>query len=366
MNPDTNYSYPKLKKIDALFTDVQNFDKVAIIACQHLLEPQKIMLEHVIARGVLPENIFILGKAYSSNNSIVSELSEMGILVAQPSYDPTASFDVQHAQNCDLVFSDALRKVSGFERIIILDDGGVLLSRALQEHNTARFIGIEQTSSGFRKLENQDVTFPIFNVARSEIKLEQETPFIIDVGLPRIMEALSSYKIESPRFLIVGLGPIGLELKNRLEKIFPVIAYDKNDGEQNIVEMVLENNINIVIGATGSQVISHDGIFELNKRLDNNILLISISSSDREFEVWKLRGLFKYHQIHDDITFEKITILNGGFPITFKGNRLEAMPEWIENTISLLYAGVLLGISSSDLEKGILSIPDIINDNLRI
>ena len=367
MNSD--YSYPKIKKIDDLFESFSmndtKLDKVFVVACQHLLEPQRVMFEHLISKGFLAKNIFILGKAYSSNASIVNELTEMGIYVIQPSYNPRISFDIQHAQNCDDIFRKVIGEMSGLEKLVVLDDGGVLLSRALKESDTSRFIGIEQTSSGFRKLESQNVSFPIFNVARSNIKLEKETPFIVDVGLPRIFQAATSFGIQKPRFLIVGLGPIGLEIQKRLSEDFFVIGYDKLNGEQNITQIIKESAINTVIGATGAQIISHDEIVELNNSTKTRLILVSMSSSDREFEVWKLRDMFNVeNQLHDDISFENITILNGGFPITFKGNRLEAKAEWIENTICLLYSGVLLGISSDSLDKRIISIPDSITSLL--
>jgi hypothetical protein len=49
-----------------------------------------------------------------------------------------------------------------------------------------------------------------------------------------------------------------------------------------------------------------------------------MSSSDREFEMWKLRDLFELdRKVHSDLVYENIEVANNGFPITFGGNRIE-------------------------------------------
>lgn len=367
INDENKFNYQRLQNIEEFFRS-QIFEKdidlskVVIVACQHLLEPQKIMFQKIMGLGILPENMFILGKAYSTNDDILNECKNLGIFTLQPKYNPNVSFDDQHKENCNNIWELSREKRALAEKIIILDDGGILLSVAVNDTDTSLYVGIEQTSSGFRKLESQKISFPIFNVARSPIKLELETPFIIDVGFPRILESINYFKIDNPRFLVIGLGPIGLELEKRIrENNFFVTSYDKIHGEQNIDKIILDNTIDVIIGATGSQVISHDEIAFLNSQLNKKAIFVSMSSSDREFEIWKLRDLFSLKKtIHDDIHFENITILNGGFPITFKGNCFEVTPAKIEKTIGLLFSGVCLGILDNDLEKGIIHIPESI------
>ncbi len=87
--------------------------------------------------------------------------------------------------------------------------------------------------------------------------------------------------------------------------------------------------------------------------------MISMSSSDREFELWKMRDLFSHDAgIHDDVTFGNITIANNGFPITFRGQRIESLPKEMDRTMGLLLAGVFLGaLNNSDI-LGLIDIPE--------
>ena len=59
-----------------------------------------------------------------------------------------------------------------------------------------------------------------------------------------------------------------------------------------------------------------------------------------------------------DIKFEKINIINNGFPITFKGNRIESKPEEMEKTICLLFSGVLASILKINTQNGFVEIPE--------
>jgi hypothetical protein len=139
---------------------------------------------------------------------------------------------------------------------------------------------------------------------------------------------------------------------------FSVVEYDKIHGEQNLMKLI-QQGINVVIGTTGSQILSHDELLELNNLASEKILMVSMSSSDREFELWKMRDLFREDRgIHDDVLFENIVIANNGFPITFRGQRIESLPEEMDRTMGLLFAGVVLGALNNSNEKGLIDISE--------
>lgn len=358
-----NYNYPKLNKLNKLFTNkIKNIDfsKKIIVACQHILSPQKEMFLQLIKIGFLPKNIFLLGKIYSTNLKVLEELGKTGISVTQPKIKKNMSFDIQHYENCKKLIKKAGIHRKKIDTIIVLDDGGTLLDLFRIEHRKIdkNIIGIEQTSSGFRKLEYKKIGFPIYNVARSKIKLELETPYIVSLGIKRIKEVFNNYKIKAPRILVVGLGPIGLELKNRLEKKYFVIGYDKMHGKKNISQIITNNKIDVIIGTTGTQILTHGEIISLNKKIDKKLFCISMSSSDREFELWKLRDLFKStNNIHEDVLSDKIIVINNGFPITFKGNYFESTPKQMERTISLLFSGIALSLLEKQ-RSGFIDFPE--------
>jgi hypothetical protein len=87
-----------------------------------------------------------------------------------------------------------------------------------------------------------------------------------------------------------------------------------------------------------------------------------MSSSDREFPAIYLRmAAPPNHSLHADSAYKNIVLVNGGFPITFKGNRCESSPAEMEKTMALLYGSVLHACLTQPEGKGFVDVPsDII------
>ncbi len=344
-----SYPYSLLDAISELYKDQKgSYNDVFILACQHLLEPQAKMFELISAFGIPKENIYIFGKIYSTSNEIVNELDRDDFKVSKPIFDPIISFDIQHAKNCKNELKDFLSSIKSPSRIIILDDGGELLKTVNDSFDSmpknVPVVGIEQTSSGFRKLEHSVLHFPIFNVARSAIKLIKESPLIAEFGCNRIVDVIAQYSISEPRILIVGLGPIGSNVISILaDKNYFTVGYDVAYHEQSeLIDLIKKDNINIVIGATGQNILSENQLQEIKNILDHDLYLISMSSADREFPASYIRknGVHS-SEIHADTVWDNLVLINNGFPITFKGKRYESTPQEIERTIGLLYGSTL-------------------------
>ncbi len=369
----STYNYPILKIVVDLYEKKNKNDlkNIHIIACQHLLEPQAKMFELLVDFGIPKSNIQIFGKIYSTSIEVVKQLTDKGFIVSSPVFFSEKSFDIQHTQNCKDEFQRFISDLkSDCSKIIILDDGGELL-KTVQENfdkipNSIKVIGVEQTSSGFRKLENDKLKFPIFNVARSDKKLVQESPFICSLGCQRVFEVFEKYEIKNPRILIVGLGPIGSNMFSILQtQGYFTIGHDINSSEnQDLIELIKKNNVNIIIGATGSNILNESQINSLNEKLNDSIYLISMSSSDREFPASYIRKNHIIKSAHDDITFNSIILINNGFPITFKGNSYESPPQEIELTIALLLGSILESSTSEYKENIFLDVPEEINSLL--
>lgn len=360
------YTYPLLNKIYELYkSEKTTFDNVYIIACQHLLAPQAKMFEFINQFGIPKENIYIFGKIYSTSIEIVNELESKDFNISKPIFDPNTSFDFQHNQNCINEINNFLNSITSPSKIIVLDDGGELLKVANNQFTqlpNVKVIGIEQTSSGFRKLEHEKIHFPIFNVARSSIKLIKESPIIAEIGFRRITETIQKYSIVKPRILIVGLGPLGNSILNLSNsKNYFTIGYDKAyHDEKQIIDLIKENNINIVIGVTGSSILNKEEIEEIKNIITEKLYLISMSSADREFPASYIRERgISFGKIHDDISYGKLILINNGFPITFKGNRFESTPEEIERTIAQLYGSVLDAVVNNNFKiNGFIDVPE--------
>lgn len=334
------YSYPLLKKVFGSFkNNKKDLDNIYLVCCQHLLEPQLKMFELFIDFGFDPQKIIVLGKAYSTNKDIFKEIERLGIKVLQPDFLGT-SFDFEHKNNCKII----LGLVPEDAAIIILDDGGELIKTFLDAKRKV-FFGVEQTSSGFRKLENENLSFPVINVARSVTKLVQESPLIARLCFERINNYFLDKKIENPSILVVGLGPIGESILEILgQNNFTVNGFDLKNKDEDLLTF-LGGKSNVIIGATGSNILSKSDIEQITS--NNPLYLISVSSSDREFPVASFRN---GNELHNDVSFKNIIFVNNGFPITFKGNRNELAPIEIEKTICLLGGSVCCGVVN-EVEK---------------
>ena len=206
-NQPSDYTFPILERV---FKHYSTFSyKVSdqiLVCCQHLLEPQLKMFEKLIEFGFRPENIYVIGKVYSTNKTISEELQNKGVHVLQTNFSGEA-FDVEHLKNCEELIS----KLPNSAECVVLDDGAQLIKVFIKHQKKVRF-AVEQTSSGFRKLENLNIPFPVINVARSETKLVQESYFIANDCYERIQDYFNS-NIDTS-ILIVGLGPIGKAILN--------------------------------------------------------------------------------------------------------------------------------------------------------
>lgn len=348
------YSYPLLNSVFSLYSGKYDLSNTHLIACQHLLEPQLEMFKKLITFGFKPENILVLGKIYSANKEIADELSSLGVKVKTPVFSGK-SFDIEHSQNCIEVFNSI---PSHIKNIIILDDGAELI-KTFVDNNRKVLFAVEQTSSGFRKLENIITDFPIINVARSAVKLIQESPIIANICFERIKKYIEQNSLNNPSILLVGLGPIGTAVFEILSKNgINIQGFDIKHGHLDLVNKIKELKPDIIIGATGSNIISVDDLELLNS--DHIFHLISISSSDREFPVYPFR---RNNNVHDDIFYKNIIFVNNGFPITFKGNRFESTPIEMEKTMSLLGGSIAYGIKYDiSSMKGFVDVPQELQD----
>lgn len=343
------YSYPLLQRIFEHYDGISSKHKIAnlkLYSCQHLLEPQYRMYKELIKFGFKPENIAILGKAYSSNKEIINNLRDLGISVVQPDFSGS-SFDEDHVSNCKTIVA----KISDKDENIILDDGGFLIYEAKDKNI---LFAVEQTSSGYRKIKDIVLRFPIFNVARSTIKLTKESPFIGNLICQRLKKYIFDKNILHPKILIIGLGSIGSVLLQILKKEgFNVFGFDVEKDKADMFLYLKEEKPDLVIGATGSPLFDKE---DLNQLTGEHVYhFISVSSSDREFPVASFR---KNTQIHCDVLDRNFVFVNNGFPVTFKGNRYESLPVDIEKTIGLLMGSIMHGsvYDMSDV-RGIQEIP---------
>ncbi len=310
-----------------------------LIGCQHVLPSLYYLLKAAIQLGLPPENISIIGKCYSSSKLAFNMLCKEKIFVSDDSfsYDSHLSFDEQFKDYIEKFIQESLLRMKCLDnkKIILLDDGGELITAAKKHINNYNItLGVEQTSSGYNKLCNQVFNFPIINVARSYAKLNFESPHIAISILNHTRKIINC---EKKQILIIGKGAIGIALEKYLEKQAYVSFHDIQSNNTLINDVNL-NQYDIIIGATGNNVMNK----EMYHHLKKNVYLISASSSDREFDAVNLRKIVdRNSECHKSYNIQNINLINSGFPLNFYGSDYDNVPlNDIQLTFSLLLAGI--------------------------
>lgn len=326
-----------------------------LIACQHLLGSTFTMFEALFKKGLKPENTYLLGKCYSTNEKVYQKFIQRGVNISPLSkaFDSRMSFDEQFQSYIESFIKEI--EVSKDQKVILLDDGANLILFAndfFRGHK--RISAVEQTSSGYEKLKNVKLNFPVINVARSEAKLKLESPMIAEVALAKIEACFKKKKLTGPKTLIVGQGSIGKALHYLLKDKYDVEVYDLLTHEMHFpgsFESRLKE-FDVIIGATGQSIII-PGDFG---KLKQDVMLISVSSSDREFSGAYLRRLNSVtDNCHIDYSVNGINLLNSGFPINFDGGEHSVSPQKIQLTRSLLLSAVLEASQLKD-KRGLIEL----------
>lgn len=342
-----------------------SLDNVLIIGCQHILATTHSMLQSLYDVGLNPKNIFLLGKCYSSSLDVYSDMLKDGIQVSPLSFffDSHQPFDNLYFDIVKQFWEDTLSKIdlSKFYKIILMDDGGQLLSLASNSlQNLENIIGIEQTSSGYEKLKNISLNFSVINVARSCAKLIYESPMIAETVIEKLLETITPLSCHLENVLIVGNGAIGSAIYQALNNKYNIEVYDKKKFYPIDFDKSLRKN-DLIIGCTGSTSIP----LRKHSLLKKGSILFSVSSSDREFDaVHFRRQVKKVENCHENITVENINLLNCGFPINFDGGRNSVSPMKIQLTRALLTTAIFQGCEIKEINKKIIPLNEEIQNRV--
>ncbi len=331
---------PLLEHIKSFHPSI-SLDNVLVIGCQHILATTHSMLRSLYSLGLNPQNIFLLGKCYSTNSSVWQEMRQDGINVSPLSsfFDSNQAFDSQFRRIAAQFLEHTLSQVdlSKFNKIILIDDGGQLLSLSMEFFKGYKnIIGIEQTTSGYEKINSSLLQFPVINVARSQAKLIYESPMIAEIVVKKALRRMEMLRRNPEQILIIGNGVIGSAIYAALHNDYEVQVYDKNMNSNLNFEDHLRS-ADLIIGCTGETSLPY-GKF---KYLKKGCVLFSASSSDREFDAVHIRRKTKnIKNCHDDIAVEGKILLNCGFPVNFDGGRNSVAPSKIQLTRALLMSAI--------------------------
>lgn len=330
-----------------------NFSKTAIVGCQHLLPSNLIMFHYLFEKGLKPVNTFLVGKVYSTHKNTSKNFEKMGVYLHKYKYSSHQSFEEQFSVTAKSFLNFVENKIGSYrlERVILVDDGGEIIKQVSRNGHfgDVKIVGVEQTTSGYEKLAGmkERLLLPIINVARSNAKLNVESPYIAKAVIQELNKRLIKHKIKPKRILVVGDGAIGRNLFNQLSRKYEVALFDilphKSHFNSDLETIVPSHNV--IVGSAGNTILSRLQF----KVLKRNTVLVSASSSDIEFESTYLRQqATETDNLHADILAEGIILLNSGFPINFNGTELENLED-IQLTRALMFSAICLAKNNNYL-----------------
>lgn len=357
-----SYEMPILKDFhEASEIDLSN---TLLISGHHILESNKLLLDYFTQKWLLPSNIHVIWKCYSTNSEVLDEYKHSWYNISDLStyFEISNSFWTQYSNNIKNFVDNLLKNIdiTSYNKVIVWDDWGKILQYLKTlDIDTSNFYWIEHTSNWFHRLKNEEKKFPVINVARSEVKLDIESIFVAELAYNNFKEMSETINYNS-NVLIVWWWAIWTALKNLISLDFTNITVidinpEKSDlHNYNIIDVINKNDI--IFWCTWEQVVTFDDFSKISKWKS----FISLSSWDYEFPVHEIRNHTLDSWVWDNIKYNWNTILNWWFPITFRGLRKAIPSEQIQVTRTLIYWAVKQIItwdigdkSFIELEKGV-------------
>jgi len=367
--------------------DKQCFNGYKILAVQHLLGSTVPLFSMLERGGAKPEDVHIVGKAYSSHPKIVSTLSRSGYHVAGEvfRYSEDQPYDSVLEENIEIAFNEFIEDdnfAEGETRGLLIDDGGKAV-RMLHErypHLARKFTAVEQTSRGARVIESLSLMTPVINVARSEAKTRIESPLIGKSMVDEFKHSLDRWgnalSLRNNMIFLLGYGFVGENVASELERQgYSIAVYDPSEDKRAKAEsdgyMTISDHsegfrrAGTVVGCTGTPSITAEEL----QNIIPGTLLVSMASTDTEFSAWNLRP--NGHVVHThklpsdfevgnqeaalpwrslyqvDLGGTTFYLANGGFPIDFSGSIDPIDPQKIQLTRGLLLGAAVQAVGTT-------------------
>jgi hypothetical protein len=194
----------------------------ALICRDHYLEHTVGFILGMESAGIPPEWILALAKGDQTTNrhrihatfmargSASDVLDNPGVEAAA---DPLLPADPARALAAVDAFID--RAHSAGRKVLLIDDGGVLLNRGYGRAGSARVVdaAIELTVSGLKRIARAgQLAIPVLNMARSQVKTSLGYLEIADSCLRRLRATVPAQKFIGRPVLLIGFGTLGSRL----------------------------------------------------------------------------------------------------------------------------------------------------------
>jgi len=261
--------------------------------------------------------------------------------------------------------------------VVILDIGGYFaeIINDLYDIYPDKILGVvEDTENGLQKYESvEKLKVPVISVARSYLKENED--YLVGQSIVFSADAVLRDYNRLVGFMncgVLGYGKVGKSIALNLQKntIKPMV-WDTtpskrvraiNDGSLSPDREVLLRNSDVIFCATGNKSLN---ILDLRK-LKNGCFLVSVTSSDDEFNFDYLESEYEKKQVTENIT--KYTNTANYFYILNNGNAVNFLHgAVVGDFIFLVQSEILAGvkyITENKLSPGIHNLPDSIREDL--
>lgn len=361
---------PLLRLIERCAASI-DFSGTSITAVQHLLTETGCLLQSICRMGVRPDALSVLGKPYSSNAAVGVRLHRLGISSNIPcGVWPTGRYGVFFSKAIkDLLDeSQVHRQLNPGHLEIVLDDGGSCMRLALRRKpQTGKTIGIEQTTSGLKSIAQAVLNFPVIAVATSAAKRFIEPPIVLRAAVNKSKRRLGDLR-HTHRIGVIGLGNIGSHIAAGVRKMGTrLCVYDKCDKTLSAFIEAFPSSVrcssacdvvaqsNLVFGCTGVDALPRRHWTNLGS---GHKTLVSCSSSEVEFLSLLRSGLGTPKNAFDPFSAIdyhwnnlSLTILEGGFPITFDREAVSAPVKDMQMTRGLLLGAIIQAVVCADQQR---------------
>jgi len=352
---------------------VPDIQKILFVCVQHLLHTSASLFETLIELGAEPSNIFLIGKHYSTCDTVSEKIKNMGIQLQkltplQKSGEYASIFN----RDISAMWQQVQNHLNSHEitAVVVLDDGGKCLE-FITRGVLAKLpvIGIEQTTAGLFNPAVINLHVPFIDVAACAAKTYLESDMIVEAILNKLSKTLP---VDKNGLLcgVVGVGAIGKAIVRHLISLgCHVHVYDQNKENYKFIEKAicydhleeLIRTTDYIFGCTGRDITQNLDMFSLTSR---HKMFISCTSEDKEF-LSLLKLIQSYHDQQSnplkDIVWPLsnsavITIIKGGFPINFDDSGESVPAHQIQLTRGLLLVALI---------QAIVTLPFLMKENIK-
>ena len=275
--------------------------------------------------------------------------------------------------------------------MLIIEDGGYAVPLMHEDDDLKSrcnlcYGAVEQTANGIRAdrqlLENNILSFPVMNVAESQIKSERESPLVGTAIIQNINRLLEGYGLGLTSMTVgqIGFGVIGEALAEQMNAdnvgltLYDHIKDRRDSAKEKGFSVVdtlegLMPDKNLIIGCTGEEVV---GVNEL-KLLNKNIYFVNATSKLKELkrqefirsteQVSRRRGIGIEYRLKGGREV-LIRLLADGFPVNFFESSESIPDKQIQFIPALLLAATGYLVKNNEERPDIIEIPTELEDKI--